>query len=329
MLTRNSRMWYTRYMDEHTGNGNDLPGGEGVPAVDNLPPGGENLNSGSEDWRSLLPEDLRESPALKDFTSVDKLAKSFVDTQAMVGNSIRIPGPDAGEDAWKEFNQKLVERVPGMYYMPEESADTEALFRKLGAPEKPEEYENPQLELPEGSELQELPGFREWAKEANLTKEQYKTLFARYTESQMQQAQEFEQKHKEGVRQLEAEWGATKEGKMKAMAAMAAKTGAPEDLIEAISQGSVGPETLRWLDGIVKAMGGEGSVIANQDGAGEGAITPAEANAQIEEIMARPEYWDSQSQLGAALRKKVVELQSMADPNATTDMNAFRAGFSG
>lgn len=317
MLTRNSRMWYTRYMDEYTGEGDDLSGGQGESG------------GGAGDWRSMLPEDLRNSPALKDFTSIDKLAKSFVDTQSMVGNSIRIPGPDAGEDAWKEFNKKLIDRVPGMYYMPEEKADIDALFRKLGAPEKPEEYENPQLELPEGTELQELEGFREWAKEANLTKEQYKTLFARYTESQIQRAQEFEQKHTEGMRQLEAEWGATKEGKMKAIAAMAAKTGAPEDLVEAIGAGDVGPETLRWLDGIVKAMGGEGSVIANQDGAGEGAITPAEANAQIEEIMARREYWDPQSQLGAALRKKVVELQSMVDPNATSDMNAFRAGFSG
>jgi hypothetical protein len=43
-----------------------------------------------------LPEDLQNDPALKDFNDLPSLAKSFKETKAFVGSSIRPPGPDAG-----------------------------------------------------------------------------------------------------------------------------------------------------------------------------------------------------------------------------------------
>lgn len=62
------------------------------------------------DWREELPDELKAEPALKDIPDVVTLAKAFRDTKAMVGSSIRLPGED--EASLKEFETKIVERVP-------------------------------------------------------------------------------------------------------------------------------------------------------------------------------------------------------------------------
>ena len=56
------------------------------------------------DFRSSLPEDLREEASLADIKDVGSLAKSYVNAQRMLGSSIRIPGQDAGEEQMKVGN---------------------------------------------------------------------------------------------------------------------------------------------------------------------------------------------------------------------------------
>jgi len=47
-----------------------------------------------------VPE-LRDDPSLKDINDVATLAKTYKDTKAFVGSSIRPPGPDASPEAKK------------------------------------------------------------------------------------------------------------------------------------------------------------------------------------------------------------------------------------
>lgn len=68
------------------------------------------------DWRASLPEDLRAEKSLESFKDVGALAKSYVETKRMVGDALKVPGPEA---------------------KPEERA---AFFTKLGRPEAPDKY---------------------------------------------------------------------------------------------------------------------------------------------------------------------------------------------
>ena len=59
-----------------------------------------------------IDENYRDHSSLKEINDVAALAKSYVETKAMVGNSIRIPGPDAGDEARNEYIQKLINNDP-------------------------------------------------------------------------------------------------------------------------------------------------------------------------------------------------------------------------
>ena len=88
-------------------------------------------------WRDELPDDLKGNEALSNFESIDQLAKSFVETKKFQGESIRIPGEDAGEDAIKEFNTKLLDKVPNLMPKPNLDSEDQAIefFRSIGMPE--------------------------------------------------------------------------------------------------------------------------------------------------------------------------------------------------
>src|SRR5574343_211611 len=57
--------------------------------------------------QDIISPDLLNTSNLKNFKSADDLAKSYVELQRMVGNSVRIPGADATPEAKKEFLDKI------------------------------------------------------------------------------------------------------------------------------------------------------------------------------------------------------------------------------
>jgi hypothetical protein len=58
-------------------------------------------------WRDGLPENLKGSPSLGKFDAVDKLAKSYVELESMIGKSITPPGKDAKPEDWDRFYSRL------------------------------------------------------------------------------------------------------------------------------------------------------------------------------------------------------------------------------
>ena len=96
----------------------------------------------SNDFLSGVSEELRENPSLRDFKNVDGLAKSYVEAQKMIGNSVRIPSDDASVEVKQEFYNKL-ESMPDVLTIPK-SDDVEGInkfYNKLGRPEKAEGYD--------------------------------------------------------------------------------------------------------------------------------------------------------------------------------------------
>ncbi len=83
--------------------------------------------SASSGWRESIPQEIRGEKSFdvfkgKDWNEVGPvMAKSFVDSQKMIGGSIRLPKQDATPEEKQKFNDEI--------------------YTKLGRPGKPEEYQ--------------------------------------------------------------------------------------------------------------------------------------------------------------------------------------------
>lgn len=130
------------------------------------------------DFKSLIPEEYKQEKALSNFNNMEDLLKSYLHAQKMVGaNKIAVPNKMATEDDWKE------------------------VFKKLGAPEKPEDYKYSFKE--DEINPEQLKSFNETAHKLGLLPKQAESLIKFYQEmnsvgeqSKLQTAQ---------AKQLEAE----------------------------------------------------------------------------------------------------------------------------
>ena len=89
-------------------------------------------------WRDNLSDELKAHKGLADVKDVGSLAQQFLDGQAALGTSIRVPGPEAGEDAWKAFHTKLTDKVPTLIPTPDPDNPEVmgALYKKMGRPDE-------------------------------------------------------------------------------------------------------------------------------------------------------------------------------------------------
>lgn len=122
-----------------------------------------------------IAEDLRGQSNLKNFKDVNQLAKSYVELQRMVGNSVRIPPADATPEAKKDFLDKIRD-VDGVLFK-----DDEKLYDKLGRPESADKYTLESIvkaellsEVP--SLTSEINEYKQVAHEIGLTDNQAKRL---------------------------------------------------------------------------------------------------------------------------------------------------------
>lgn len=272
------------------------------------------------EWRDHLPEDIASDKSLESFDSIDKLAKAYIDTKADVGRSIRIPGPDADDSTIDTFNAKLMEAVPGLMRVPNpDDADSlNQVFDKLGRPKEATEYA-----IPEGipdSEVgtnfkKQLEGMRELAHENGLTKTQWEKQATKLIENFNNQLNEMEGATYDEQERLRSEWGSATDSKFKSILDLAQQTDAPESLREGIINRTLDADTMKWLDSMVSALS-DGPQMRFQGMQDKHRITPNEAEAQINEIMAREEYWDPTSPQQKTLLDKVIELQKVVESAA-------------
>jgi hypothetical protein len=256
-----------------------------------------------------LPDDLRDDPSLKDFNDVTTLAKSFRETKAYVGSSLRPPGPDATPEAKKEFFEKLQKHAPHLVPLDDkDEAAQELVWSKLGRPKDAKEYE---YKAPDGVEL-DLEPLREVAKAAGMTKVQFAKLAERAVNARAQNLE----KARTDQAALKAEWGAAYAEKVAKASAAATKLGADEGVVQAIQAGTLPPKAMKTWDSIAKALGTEPSaeIAGQKGGGGKGALTPAEAEAQIAEIQAGKALWDKNDPMHAITKQRYIKLVEQATP---------------
>ena len=240
-------------------------------------------------WLDSVPEDYREH--LKDVKDVGSLAKQYVDQQAFLGNSIRIPGEDAGDESKKEFMDKLLKHAPGLMYRPDPS-DEQAMkdfWATAGVPDSPDKYDLG--ELPEGVSEDFVAQSKELGHKYGLTSQGLKAYVEDQVALQTAQNEAMTEAQTEDLKALSQEWGQATESKLEDISRFAQEMDFPDTFKEALSQNAVGSDWLKAMDKVIQQFGG---LKEDQEGSfqkGKNQIdTPAEVMQKIAEIEANPAF---------------------------------------
>jgi len=238
-------------------------------------------------WQDDLPEVLRDAPFIGKAESVEDALQQITNAAGHMGNSIRTPGPDAGEEAVAEHRNKVIERFPDLMLKPS-PADEEnynAVLSQLGMPEEAGKYAAPEGMEIDGDKLGKLANM---AHKSRLTQKQFQAFLSELTGEDAAVLEATADAHKQDMDRLRQEWGAAFEQKSADAMQSAKDTSAPDYMIEAIESGTMPAVGLKWLAGINDQLGGESGDVNNQGkGNREPVMTPAEAEEQISELLTR------------------------------------------
>ena len=257
------------------------------------------------DWRESLPESIRNWDEVKNAEQPEQFWQQVENMRSRLGRSITIPGPDAGEEQRKEFLEKLRNHVPELMPTPKEPEDFESVLRMMGYPESPDKYQFPELQPPEGIQLNEekLNSFRQLAYEAGLTQRQFEKLVQLYLDQEFQTLEQHLQQHQTQLANLKNKWGAAFDQRVQQ--AMAIKeqyfSHLPNELDAA---------TIESFYNLAEALGQEGALQAPPD---KQTLTPEEAALQLSEIYNNPQhpYWNPQDPGHEAAKSRVKKLIAM------------------
>lgn len=264
---------------------------------------------GEPNWRDSLSEELREHKTLQDVKDIEGLAKQFIDSQQMIGQSIRIPGPDAGDDARKAFEAKLMEKVPGLVPTPDpDKPETlQAFYKRMGLPDDPTGYEHP-----DNVDATQMADFAKLAHEQGLTKSQYKAILEAVGGFAQSKEEENVAALTEGIRALKQEWGIVYEDNLELVDSVLKGTSAPKEMLELAADRKLPAEALKWIYNVGKQLGQEGINFDKDESTTR--LPPAEALARANEIMAdrAGPYWDASHPQHREMIQKVVDLRRAA-----------------
>jgi len=140
------------------------------------------------DFKSLIPTEYKEDKALANFQDMNQFVKSYLHAQKMVGlDKIPVPNKYATDEDWNE------------------------VFKRLGAPEKPDQYK---YKFDKGQEVDEkaLKAFNEVAQKNGLLPKQAESIVKFYNELNQQavsqETSKMDAAQKEAETVLKTEFGA-------------------------------------------------------------------------------------------------------------------------
>lgn len=265
-------------------------------------------------WREALPEEMRELPFIGKAKDLNEAINGIKNAAETMGNSLRMPGPNAGDEDVKTFTARVLEKMPGL--MPVPNPDDEegyaTVLQRLGAPADPKAYKAPDVAdfvWPEGT----LEGMRAQAQKAGLTQKQFTQYAQQVGEELKTSTLNRSQTLDANMAAIKQEWGQAFDQRQQQITQFLDSSKAPEGLRDAVKNGTADPDTLRWLHATAVAKAGEKPEGADQGSPGgePGAPTPEEAKAQIQEIFNNPEYFKP-GPVQQQLMKKMLELQKFA-----------------
>ena len=253
------------------------------------------------DWRSALPEDLRDHQALQNISDVGTLAKTMIHAQSMVGaEKIAVPGKWATDEDWDQ------------------------VYTKLGRPDDATGYEFDTGEVEMDQEF--VGAFRDAAHKAGLSGRQAQALATWYTSMAGEHGPEAQQVNIEANKaeveaELRNEYGNAFDDRLAIGDNLIDEFGA-EGLAELRLESGIPlvnhPAFIRTMINAahyIQENVAEDKMIGDK---GSNAMTPAEADQQIQHLMREDSpYWDNRHPMHHATVQEVLKLheQKYPEPN--------------
>ena len=237
------------------------------------------------DFYNMIPEDLRDHPSLSPIKDVGNLAKSYINAQQLIGAD-KLAAPKN----------------------PSEEQLTE-IYNYLGKPESPDAYEV----AVDGNIITEeaASSYKDVAHKLNLTPQQASGILEYYkglaTSTQEQAVQNIEYQREQVENDLKKEWGQAYEQKITSAGQVIKEYGSPEMLEWQLADGTkLGnhPEFIKAFANIADFRQSVTSEDTITNTTSSRAMTPKEAQAEIDSIMASPEYTDRKNIIG---RNRAIE----------------------
>lgn len=279
-------------------------------------------------WKENLPDAIKGWDEVKNAKDSDSFWTQMSNMRSMMGQSIRIPTDDAGKDALKEFDERLMNKVPSLMRKPDFDDDEvmESFYRQMGRPEEKEKYVSPELDAPDGIILQEglADDFKGIAFKHGLTQKQYEGVVKDYSTSSVNVAQGQLESHQQGMSELSKEWGAAFDQNIERADAIRSKYF--NDVIEDINL--AGAPIVKAFNSIAERFGKEGSSNLIEEKINRSnVLAPAEAKERLNEILSNKEhaYWVAQDPAHNDAVDKVVSLTKLAHPDMEESTDKLRA----
>lgn len=255
-----------------------------------------------DNWKEVLPEDLRNDPNVKIIPNIEALAKSYVHAQKMIGVD-KIP-------------------VPNEYTTPEE---WNTIYKKLGVPQEADKYKvNLKDEFKELVKDEELSEFKQRAMKAGVFPKQAEELLNWYAETSVKQVQQQEQiivnELKQGIDGLKSKWGATWDDNINSITSFV-KTFGNEAFNKFIQDPVVNNNAgvLEFLHKVSKTIYSEDDLSKLRDAhvKSSTAVSPDEASQKLNSIMGNQDhaYWKGDHPGHKDALAEVMKLREYMNPH--------------
>jgi hypothetical protein len=279
--------------------GNPPAGGEGTPPAGTTPPAGSTPPAGNAPPIGWLPEADSDTVGYvqnKKWGGPGDLLKSYKNLETVIGappdQIIRLP-KDGDEAAWA------------------------GVYERLGRPKTADEYDVPVPDANGDAEFAKT--FKTWAHEAGLNGKQAKALAEKWNAHVAGQyakvGEDYQLKLASEESTLKKEWGAAHDQNIQIAKNAAAKFGVAPEKVEALEQVMGYAETIKFFHGIGARMG-EAQFVGGDRGNGGGfgsILTPAQAQARIDELRGDKEWTASYLSGDKAKVDQMRKLQEMAN----------------
>ena len=276
------------------------------------------MSDENTNWFEALPEPMRAMPEVERAKSLDSFLDNMKTTREYVSNAIRVPTENAGEADIQAFYEKVQKHAPNLMPTPDMANpdSIKEVLRRMGLPEEAAGYE-----AIEGDTLQFVDGqfenLKQWALEAGLTRQQFKSFAEKVGADTYSQISEGEQANQQELKTIADQWGLSAEAKYKETLDFAKQSEAPKSFIDALENKQVDSATVFWLNGLAKATNESAEASGQDTRTKSNTLTPYEAQEQISEIQKNrnhPYYkGDPKAQ------ERMHELMRMANPERYKD----------
>ena len=285
-------------------------------------------DEGTPAWNEGLPTDVQGWDEVKNSDTPEKFWDQMTNMRSHIGQSVRIPSSDAGDEDVAAFHAKLQEKVPGLMKTPNfdnEETMTE-LYGKMGRPTAAKDYVVPEFK---DSKEQAIPGLdltladnlKESAFKAGVSQKKFTEMITALVQPTILKYEETVAAAQASKKELADEWGTAYDRNSKIVGTFLTLTDAPESLVTAMKDGAIGKSAMTWFHKMATQSMAKGSDFQN-DVSDKSVMTPDEATLKISEIRKNKDhpYNNKQDPGNKAAKAYVRELYLLKNP--TTGKNA-------